>query len=284
MTLSLPTSFLNWRMASRNGRLSMSPTVPPTSTMTTSTSPETRWMAALISSVMCGITCTVRPRESPRRSFWITEKETLTAVTKMNFGPTSSLLPAQEVLHEFHLTVAVRHPPIETRVTEGAQRLGHARSGRNADSDDVIAAERRPGRPRGRDEPLDVPARHPTREPRRQDLEVAESPEGPRAITGPRPVRSRRHRPSERTLDAGSRLARDRETVERRPGDRRRLTAQHHDRRHLDRGRCHAVGVTPRQRRGQMPRAVGGGLREAIVSGEQPDHARAGQMSNGHVR
>ena len=37
MTLSLPTSFLNWRTASRNGRPSMSPTVPPISTMTTST-------------------------------------------------------------------------------------------------------------------------------------------------------------------------------------------------------------------------------------------------------
>ena len=35
-TLVRPTSLRIWRMASRNGRLSMSPTVPPTSTMTTS--------------------------------------------------------------------------------------------------------------------------------------------------------------------------------------------------------------------------------------------------------
>ena len=32
ITFSSPTWNLNWRMASRNGRLSMSPTVPPTST------------------------------------------------------------------------------------------------------------------------------------------------------------------------------------------------------------------------------------------------------------
>ena len=35
---SLPTSSENWRMASRNGWLSMSPTVPPISVITTSTS------------------------------------------------------------------------------------------------------------------------------------------------------------------------------------------------------------------------------------------------------
>ena len=40
----------------------MSPTVPPTSTMTTSVSRETFRMDALISSVMWGITWTVRPR------------------------------------------------------------------------------------------------------------------------------------------------------------------------------------------------------------------------------
>ena len=49
---SRPTSTLSWRIASRNGRLSMSPTVPPTSTMTTSTSFATRRMPRLISSVM----------------------------------------------------------------------------------------------------------------------------------------------------------------------------------------------------------------------------------------
>ena len=38
MTFLRPMSLRNWRMASRNGRLSMSPTVPPISVITTSTS------------------------------------------------------------------------------------------------------------------------------------------------------------------------------------------------------------------------------------------------------
>ena len=60
---SLPISCLIWRIASRKGRLSMSPTVPPTSVMTTSTSgPPMFRMRALISFVMCGMTCTVSPR------------------------------------------------------------------------------------------------------------------------------------------------------------------------------------------------------------------------------
>ena len=48
----------------------MSPTVPPISVITTSTSSEsaTRLMRRLISSVTCGITCTVEPRYSPLRS------------------------------------------------------------------------------------------------------------------------------------------------------------------------------------------------------------------------
>ena len=39
-------------------------------------SPETAAdrMASLISFVMCGMTCTVRPRYSPRRSFWMTDR------------------------------------------------------------------------------------------------------------------------------------------------------------------------------------------------------------------
>ena len=61
-TLSLPRSFLSWRIASRNGSPSMSPTVPPTSTMTMSVSRATLRIEALISSVMWGMTCTVRPR------------------------------------------------------------------------------------------------------------------------------------------------------------------------------------------------------------------------------
>ena len=63
-TLSRPTWLRSWRMASRNGSDSMSPTVPPISTRTMSTSDasETRRMRRLISSVMCGMTCTVEPR------------------------------------------------------------------------------------------------------------------------------------------------------------------------------------------------------------------------------
>jgi hypothetical protein len=50
---------------------SMSPTVPPISVMMTSglgDSSACRRMRRLISSVMCGMTCTVSPRYSPRRS------------------------------------------------------------------------------------------------------------------------------------------------------------------------------------------------------------------------
>jgi hypothetical protein len=46
----------------QKGSPSMSPTVPPTSTMTTSVSAATFRIDALISSVMCGMTWTVRPR------------------------------------------------------------------------------------------------------------------------------------------------------------------------------------------------------------------------------
>ena len=62
MALPRPASRRNWRIASRNGSDSMSPTVPPISTMTTSTPSETSLMHFLISSVMCGMTCTVLPR------------------------------------------------------------------------------------------------------------------------------------------------------------------------------------------------------------------------------
>ncbi|CAB4999431.1 unannotated protein [freshwater metagenome] len=72
-TLSRPRSWRTCRAASRNGSDSMSPTVPPISVMTTSTSgPPIERMRALISLVMCGITCTVSPRYSPRRSLAIT--------------------------------------------------------------------------------------------------------------------------------------------------------------------------------------------------------------------
>ena len=56
------SSLPSWRMASRNGRLSMSPTVPPISISTKSTSAVSARIASLIASVMCGITCTVAPR------------------------------------------------------------------------------------------------------------------------------------------------------------------------------------------------------------------------------
>ena len=60
----------------------MSPTVPPISEMTTSAGVASaeRRMRALISFVMCGITCTVEPRYSPRRSLRITEYQTAPAV------------------------------------------------------------------------------------------------------------------------------------------------------------------------------------------------------------
>ncbi len=59
-----PTSTGNWRMASRKGRDSMSPTVPPISVITKSTSLDSamRAIRCLISSVMWGTTCTVPPR------------------------------------------------------------------------------------------------------------------------------------------------------------------------------------------------------------------------------
>jgi len=74
MTWSSPTCRLNCRMASRKGRLSMSPTVPPTSTIMTSAclSRATRVISSRISLVTWGITCTVPPRYSPRRSRAIT--------------------------------------------------------------------------------------------------------------------------------------------------------------------------------------------------------------------
>ncbi len=64
MQLRRPTSTGNWRIASRNGSDSMSPTVPPISAITTSTSAVSpiSLIRDLISSVMCGTTWTVPPR------------------------------------------------------------------------------------------------------------------------------------------------------------------------------------------------------------------------------
>ena len=69
-TLPGPISFLNWRAASMKGRPSMSPMVPPISEMTMS-APDcsaARRIRSLMASVTCGMTCTVPPRKSPRRS------------------------------------------------------------------------------------------------------------------------------------------------------------------------------------------------------------------------
>jgi hypothetical protein len=57
----------------------MSPTVPPISVITTSTRSAsgavvTAMIRALISLVMCGMTCTVSPRNSPRRSWAMTSE------------------------------------------------------------------------------------------------------------------------------------------------------------------------------------------------------------------
>ncbi len=71
---SRPTSLRIWRIDSRNGRLSISPTVPPISTIATSTSCATRRIVFLISLVMCGMTWTVLPRYSPLRSFSMTPR------------------------------------------------------------------------------------------------------------------------------------------------------------------------------------------------------------------
>jgi hypothetical protein len=79
---SAPASRLNWRIASRNGSDSMSPTVPPISVTTTSQSlaSEALLIRSLISFVMCGITWTVDPRYSPRRSFLMTRSQIEPAV------------------------------------------------------------------------------------------------------------------------------------------------------------------------------------------------------------
>ncbi len=83
-TLSRPTSWRTWRAASRNGSDSMSPTVPPISVMITSrrrSSVACARIRALISLVMCGITWTVSPRYSPRRSLAMTAEYTWPVVT-----------------------------------------------------------------------------------------------------------------------------------------------------------------------------------------------------------
>ena len=55
-------SLPSWRIASKNGRPSMSPTVPPISTSTKSMPSLPLVTNSLMASVTCGITCTVPPR------------------------------------------------------------------------------------------------------------------------------------------------------------------------------------------------------------------------------
>ena len=71
-----------WRTASMKGCDSMSPIVPPISVMTTS-APVLRAALrtnSLISLVTWGMTCTVDPRYSPRRSLFKTFQYTLPVV------------------------------------------------------------------------------------------------------------------------------------------------------------------------------------------------------------
>mmetsp|Transcript_10071 Transcript_10071/g.17787 ORF Transcript_10071/g.17787 Transcript_10071/m.17787 type:complete len:215 (-) Transcript_10071:325-969(-) len=75
-----PTWYLNIRRASKKSIDSISPTVPPNSMRQTwgcwplpsVGSFDTLWIRPMISSVTCGIICTVLPRYSPRRSLSIT--------------------------------------------------------------------------------------------------------------------------------------------------------------------------------------------------------------------
>ncbi len=77
----------------------MSPTVPPISVITTSVSvaSATERIRALISFVMCGITCTVEPRYSPLRSL---------RRTRSQIGAGRVVRGAREVLVDEALVVA----------------------------------------------------------------------------------------------------------------------------------------------------------------------------------
>ncbi len=79
---SLPMSRPSCLTASRNGMDSISPTVPPSSTIATSASEflATPTMRDLISSVIWGMICTVLPRYCPLRSLSMTERYTFPVV------------------------------------------------------------------------------------------------------------------------------------------------------------------------------------------------------------
>ena len=68
----LPTSLENCLIASTNGRLSISPIIPPISQITKSSFAVSFFIKSLIRFVICGITWTVFPRYSPFRSFFKT--------------------------------------------------------------------------------------------------------------------------------------------------------------------------------------------------------------------
>ncbi len=68
----LPISFENCLIASTNGKLSMSPMVPPISQITKSSFLISLLINSFIRSVTLGITCTVFPNYFPLRSFFKT--------------------------------------------------------------------------------------------------------------------------------------------------------------------------------------------------------------------
>ena len=81
----LQTSFANCLIASTNGRLSISPTIPPISQITKSSLDESCLINCFMRSVICGITWTVFPRYSPLRSFFKTSLYILPVVILSDF-------------------------------------------------------------------------------------------------------------------------------------------------------------------------------------------------------
>src|SRR5699024_6287968 len=86
ITWSRPISLLICRIASKKGKDSISPTVPPISVITTSAfvSSPALYTCCLISFVTWGITCTVAPLYLPFRSLFITLEYTFPVVILLN--------------------------------------------------------------------------------------------------------------------------------------------------------------------------------------------------------
>ena len=116
----------------------MSPTVPPISVITTSgrlpsaSGSAIARMRRLISSVMCGMTCTVSPRYSPRRSLAITVEYTCPVVTFADPGQVAVEEPLVvadvevglgAVLGDEHLTVLERVHGARVDVEVGIELL-----------------------------------------------------------------------------------------------------------------------------------------------------------------